>query len=1805
MKYGDTNSESNKLENFELRKSIFLLLVSSFIFLMILSSVSALSATYSKAGADFSSVTGEYATSAHCSVGNTCTWISGNQVILGVYTGALNGGSATWNFNVTQPLNQITSAEIKISWPSVYGKGLHSVGMSTTSSVRVGSTLIASPVTSTAISCGTGDQYAFACFSAIPTYSVPVGAISSTTPVTITVPTNTLWDVGTIQLIINYSEPIACSTNAQCGANDWVAGTNSCSTNDVYQNFKTYTCNNPGTTSSSCSNSIAFNLKTDCGDTTYGSWGANYCSGNNVVKTRDVYNKGCASGACTASTTQETQTVLACANGCTSGTCNSEVIVCSTNSQCGANDWVASTNTCSNNDVYQNFKTFTCNNPGTAQSTCSNAIALTFKTDCGESGYGPWVTTCNTNIWVQTSRSVYQRGCSGGFCYTNEDNETLPLIYCQNGCLNGECKSSACWMDSQCGTSNWVAGTTQCYLNDVYQKYTTVSCKNPGYTNAICSSVTELKLKETCANGCTNAVCSATATGIKIINGKIRIDGTEFMIKGLDYAPWLYGTGPDATQGQKPFPATRTQDITDLVTSDGKVNVTDYSGDGRIQAWELIKFDVATMKKLGANTIRTYASGSWHDKDLDGIQDVTTNPNTSEIVQGDLTDWVLDELLTQANANNMKVIIGYWVQEENFTSYPYVADWSDLLVAQQAFGRVVNKYKSNPAVLGWGIGNEVNGSFNQGWFSWGVNVNDYLNALFAYTRTLDTNHPIIYAKYIGENTNFNNLTADIMSINTYIHSADDLVNKYGEFNIPAPQGKAYMLGEFGHLPNQTTGHWELAQNYAGGAFLEYNHVWWKGDNQGILGIVDEYRAINPERYNALNALYGGAPICSTNAECGTNTTGTNTCDGKNVVRTNTIFTCNNPGTQSSSCSTDQQIEVVQTCANSCLNGACVVPIACSTNAQCGINEFLGTPFCSTLYNIGQTYRSYTCINPGTAQSSCTFLDTNNNLGNCTGGQICSNAACVNIVCSNDLQCNDNNVQTTDKCLNPGTAQSVCENKVIPIIACSTNSDCGVNAWLNKNYCNSNNIWDALRTYTCTNPGAQNAICSSNDVNQLRTSCSLGQICNNATCVTPVCSNNAQCDDSNNLTVDVCVNPGTITSVCTHNPIVCSTNVQCGTNGIIGKVCTGNYLYDIQRTFTCNNAGASNSYCSSMDANSYNQTCTYGCLSGACIDAPIVCSTNLECNDNNALTVDTCVNPGTVLSACTHTPGVINCSTNSQCGTDAWILGTNTCSGNNVLQNYRTYTCANPGTISSSCSYNDTTNLLKTTCTSPQICAYGGCSTPVCNFDSNCGTSGFLPEFNCSGNDLSQKYRTYTCSNPGTYLARCNYADSLIFKETCSGGLVCGYGSCDLPTCNFDSNCNDNNPLTIDTCRNPATILSSCTHTPIVCASNANCNDNNSQTVDTCVNPNTVNSYCTNIKPAIACSTAAQCGASVWLNQENVCYSSTSVGDYFRTYKCMNPGKTTSYCKVIDTLKTKTRCSSGSLCSSGVCVKPICSSNTQCNDNDSKTIDVCVNPKKLNSVCTHTPIVCSTSIDCDDANSFTLDACKYPKTVKSYCTYTPIACANNLGCDDNNPLTIDKCIYPNKTNSKCTHTGIKCTSNTDCNDGNPLNSDVCLNPNTTKSECKFYPPIPETIWSRTPTSGGVYFKSTTCDVLTGKTCPNEMGWEGNIVTYAFVLPQGDLTDSLAFKFNVNYRNYGVSKNVLLRVSAGKSTTSLTVLNSSLDINRLGEFSVIIPKSLFAQGATNYIQLYGTNITPIGYGTNPPNFKISSISLNQIK
>ena len=109
---------------------------------------------------------------------------------------------------------------------------------------------------------------------------------------------------------------------------------------------------------------------------------------------------------------------------------------------------------------------------------------------------------------------------------------------------------------------------------------------------------------------------------------------------------------------------------------------------------------------------------------------------------------------------------------------------------------------------------------------------------------------------------------------------------------------------------------------------------------------------------------------------------------------------------------------------------------------------------------------------------------------------------------------------------------------------------------------------------------------------------------------------------------------------------------------------------------------------------------------------------------------------------------ITCSKNSDCPNTKW-LNNQYCSGNYVKDTERDYFCANPGTSSSYCDYDDTI-LTK------QTCAYG-CTNGVCN---SCS-----PDLQTDNNN---------CGSCGT---------------VCGSGKTCSGGSCVPNTCSSYQNTN--------------------------------------------------------------------------------------------------------------------------------------------------------------------------------------------------------------------------------------------------------------------------------------------------------------------------------------------------------------------------------------------------------------------------------
>ncbi len=102
------------------------------------------------------------------------------------------------------------------------------------------------------------------------------------------------------------------------------------------------------------------------------------------------------------------------------------------------------------------------------------------------------------------------------------------------------------------------------------------------------------------------------------------------------------------------------------------------------------------------------------------------------------------------------------------------------------------------------------------------------------------------------------------------------------------------------------------------------------------------------------------------------------------------------------------------------------PINCTKDSDCGTNKFIGSGICKS-EDVFKNYITYTCSNPGETTSYCSSTTNQQIFENCVAG--CNSGKCNLLTCSQDSDCNDGNITTEDKCVNQGTANSICIHNI--------------------------------------------------------------------------------------------------------------------------------------------------------------------------------------------------------------------------------------------------------------------------------------------------------------------------------------------------------------------------------------------------------------------------------------------------------------------------------------------------------------------------------------------------------------------------------------------------------------------------------------------------------------------------------------------------------------------------------------------------------------------------------------------------------
>ncbi len=174
--------------------------------------------------------------------------------------------------------------------------------------------------------------------------------------------------------------------------------------------------------------------------------------------------------------------------------------------------------------------------------------------------------------------------------------------------------------------------------------------------------------------------------------------------------------------------------------------------------------DIAVLAEQGANAIRTWSSS--------------------------------EEVLDEARENGLMVLMGLSVAKER-----HGFDYNDEKAVEEQFEKIkqqVLSMKDHPALLGWGIGNELNLKYTN------LKVWDAVEEIAAFIHEVDGKHPVTTmlagigkreVDYIGEHCP----GIDFISIQLYgsIEKLPELIRKAGYTG-------SYLITEWG-----ATGHWEV------------------------------------------------------------------------------------------------------------------------------------------------------------------------------------------------------------------------------------------------------------------------------------------------------------------------------------------------------------------------------------------------------------------------------------------------------------------------------------------------------------------------------------------------------------------------------------------------------------------------------------------------------------------------------------------------------------------------------------------------------------------------------------------------------------------------------------------------------------------------------------------------------------------------------------------------------------------------------------------------------------------------------------
>ena len=414
---------------------------------------------------------------------------------------------------------------------------------------------------------------------------------------------------------------------------------------------------------------------------------------------------------------------------------------------------------------------------------------------------------------------------------------------------------------------------------------------------------------------------------------------------------------------------------------------------------------------------------------------------------------------------------------------------------------------------------------------------------------------------------------------------------------------------------------------------------------------------------------------------------------------------------------------------------------CTSNDHCKDGACVGLAESCSATSVCET--SGGC-NPKTGCIFTTNSGPCDDKNECTNEDFCANGTCIGVA----ADCNDNNPCTNDGC-----------NQIFGCTHVANESPCSDGDLCTKDQCTNGKCVSTPDTCNdgnfCTDDGCDLSVGCTHTFNSLGcddgSSCTSGETCSEGKCVGLI-----NCADDNPCTIDKCQGTTGCVHIATSDACndgdACTGDDVCGFS-VIGVICKGKQLNcDDNNTCTTDScvpgAGCLNALNSLACDDGSACTSADKCTNGLCIGVPKVCSDGIFC------TSDACVDGN-----CVYLASDVTCNDGDACTSgDACSGGACTGSASVICNdnNGCTYDSCNPTT---GCKFFPTTDTCDdgNVCTSNDACASGTCS----------GTP-----YNC---DDGNACTTETCV-PGGDLPSCD-TKKVEDGTACSAATVCEAGVC--------------------------------------------------------------------------------------------------------------------------------------------------------------------------------------------------------------------------------------------------------------------------------------------------------------------------------------------------------------------------------------------------------------------------------------------